>query len=120
MKSKFNEDLVMDMLIDQENGMNYIEISEKYNMSYSTVRRHINKLKKMLESNEESDNTNNLEINPKEIETNDTSMQYEGLKLFCSKNNILVCGLVADRHNMPTGLFIFDSIDSDLMFDYYM
>lgn len=39
------------------------------------------------------------------------------VKLEPNKFNIEV-GLVEDRHNMPVDKFIFDSIDSDLMFNY--
>lgn len=130
MKSIFNEEIAMDMLIDNENGMSYPQIGKKYNLSASTVFRHIKKIRELLSNTSTEDESNNTKLEPKEIEEpqedntsvtdNNVDEKYDGLNLFCSKNNLLICGLVADRHDMPIDLFIFDTIDSDLMFDYYM
>ena len=128
-KIAFDENIAMDMLIDHtDNGMSFSKLAKKYGMSMSTAYRHVEKIKEMLDE-KDSENT---EIQPKDIEEDknkpvieiiksDEENINEGIKMFSSKDrDILTCGLVADRHSMPSELFIFDNIDSDLMFDYYM
>ena len=56
-KIAFDENIAMDMLIDHiDNGMSFSKLAKKYDMSMSTVYRHVEKIKEMLDE-KDSENT---------------------------------------------------------------
>lgn len=117
------DDIKLQVLELHEEGiLTQKQIAEKLNISAPSVSRIIKEFsdetpvtaKEIIKEVEQKPVTNKRDFSElaKKLGINN----IEGVVPF--NNSILEVGLVADRHDIPINEFIYNKIDSDLMFDY--
>lgn len=130
--------LVNDIL----SGMTYNEAAVKYDISHASVYRYINNYK--FESNNKNEDTKQKEgksdtvkvkedtidtITENEKENKDEDKmktdtsdnitdENKEFKIKKLNSRVLSCGLVAKRHEIPVDKYIFDDINTGLMFNF--
>ena len=137
-RARLTKELVEAIYSDTQKGLlSYTDIARMYGVSASTVGRIANKQHTLQRSgievifdNEEEDIVKELIEEPKEVITPDEplvtvdedlmAIPMEDIKPedFHRAIKYVRMGMVADRHNMPTSKYVYDSVPQDLMFDY--
>ena len=137
-RKRLTKELVEAIYADSQKGLlSYSDIAKMYSVSPSTVGRIANKQHTLQRSGievifneEEKDIVKELIEEPEKIITPNEplvtvdeelmAIPMEDIKPedFHRAIKYVRMGMVADRHNMPTNKYVFESISPNLMFDY--
>ena len=141
-----NPNILENILLELAQDLDKKLISEKYKIGINTIfkiysknREQINDIKKSLPS-KKTDNTINsaCDINDKIVFTYPDDIKFNANELLMKISEIssinesslnmerdcipvlseVIFGMIRHRHPMPTNNYIFDTMSSDLMFDY--
>lgn len=127
-RKRINDDTILEIVSRLENGKSAKEVSKELSVSLQSVYKYAkefdveiqsNRKKKVTtkESTKSVDQNDIVEVKEDKNNTEEVNIPIIPIGLLITKNTV-TAGLIKDRHNLPVDKYIFDDIDSRLMFDY--
>lgn len=127
---KIDDDTILEMITLLENGSSVKEVSTQLSISLQSVYKYAKEFDISIQSNR---NKRNIAYNTEKRYVEDVvvvdDQKEEKVEEEFDTNNIctdsliitkntITAGLIKDRHPLPVDKYIFDNIDSQLMFNY--
>lgn len=114
-RASLDENLILAICTDVENGMSYIDAAKKYKCSDASVRKYC----KQMGIETTWKRGGKKKDSNKPVEVKEVVVEKEKPKFIRATNTSYIRAmLINGRHEMPISKYIFESVDNEKLFDY--